>query len=81
MLQQLSLAYAYIHRLDYSFCTLLAAGYFGFGTVSNFLVANFTVQITWYSGGWSFWLTKKHHHAAWQIATTVVSFALAEASV
>jgi hypothetical protein len=46
----------------------LAAGYFGFGTVSCFLVAYAAIQITWYSGGWSFWFTKKHHYAARQIA-------------
>jgi hypothetical protein len=51
---------------------LLAAGYFGFGTVSCFLAAYSAIQITWYSGGWGFGFTKKHYHAARQIATAVV---------
>jgi len=50
----------------------LAAGYFGFGTVSCFLAAYFAVQITWYSGGWGFGFAKKHYHAARQIATAIV---------
>jgi len=51
---------------------LLAAGYFGFGTISRFLAAYAPLQVTWYSSRWSFWFTKKHHHAARQIAAAVV---------
>jgi hypothetical protein len=66
------LTYVYIHCLDHSFYTLLAAGYSGFSSVSCFLVAYFAVQITGYCGGWSFWFTEKHHHAARQIVTAVI---------
>ena len=55
--------------MDHPFYSLLAAGYFGFGAVSCFLVAYTAIQVTWYSRGWSFWFTKKHHHAAREIAT------------
>jgi hypothetical protein len=58
----------------------LAAGYFGFGTISCLLDSYFAFQVTWYSGGWSFWLTKKHHHPAWQIATAVGIFFMANYS-
>ncbi|HEY5369440.1 MAG TPA: hypothetical protein VIJ75_10635 [Hanamia sp.] len=60
------------HCLDHPFYTLLAVGYFGFGIVSCFLVTYSSLQITWYSGGWSFWFTKKHHHAARQITSVLV---------
>jgi hypothetical protein len=50
---------------------LLAAGYFGFGSVSCFLAAYSTVQITWYSAGRVFWFTKKRYHDARQIVTAV----------
>ena len=64
--------YVYIHCLDHSFYTLLAAGYSCFSFVSCFLVAYFAVQITGYCGGWSFWFTERHHHAARQIITAVI---------
>ena len=72
-LQRLSLTYVYIYCLDHPFYTLLAAGYFGFGTVSCFLAAYSAVQITRYRTGWGFWFTKKRYHAARQITTAVVS--------
>ena len=49
----------------------MAACYFGFDTVSNFLVTYTAIQITRYSGGWRIWFTKSHHHATWQIVTAV----------
>ncbi len=71
--------YVYIHCLDHSFYTLLAAGYSCFSFVSCFLVAYFAVQITGYCGGWSFWFTEKHHHAARQIITAVIFLLLLQA--
>jgi hypothetical protein len=53
-LQLLSLTYVNIYCLDHSFYTLLATGYFGFDTLSCFLVACAAIQVTWYSGRRSF---------------------------
>jgi hypothetical protein len=47
--------------------------HFSFDTLSCFLVACPAIQVTWHSGGWSFSSAKKYHHAARQIATTIVS--------
>jgi hypothetical protein len=70
-MQQLPLLYVYIHCLAYPFYTLLASGYFGFGTVSCFLDTLTTIQITRYSGGRCVWFTKRHHHVTWQIAAAI----------
>ena len=60
--------------MAYPFYTLLAAGYPGAGAVPHFLDAHTPVPDTWYSSGWSFWFTKRHHHIARQIAAAVVIF-------
>jgi hypothetical protein len=50
---------------------LLAGGYSRFGVVPGFLGDYAAIQITRYSSGRSFWFAKRHHHAAWQVATAV----------
>ena len=57
--------------MDHPLYSLLAAGYFGFGTVSHFLDTYTPIQVTRYCSGWRFWITKRHHHATRQNATAV----------
>ena len=71
-MQYLSLHHDYIHRLDHPLYSLLAAGYFGFGTVSHFLDTYTPIQVTRYCSGWRFWITKRHHHATRQNTAAVV---------
>lgn len=72
-IQLLSLNYVYIPHLDHLIYTVLAAGYFSIGIVSNLLATFLAFQITRHSGGWYFWFIKEHHYVTRQIAATVVA--------
>ena len=57
--------------MDHTVYSLLAAGYFGFGTVSCFLDTNTPLPVTRHSRGGRFWIAKRPHHATRQITATV----------
>ncbi len=54
------------------FCLyFLAAGSLGFGAVSSLLASYVAFQVTWDSGGWYYWFTKRRYHVARQVIATI----------